>query len=216
MISNPISIPTDSLLSGLEKINRLSLTLGQDCQIWPDHILLDLGAIDRLKAPPTTQPEFIQTTRRDVEIQLSPESNLQSLQIDAEFTRDWANAEGDRELERIARAKHLRAKAELREQIITPYVLEECMAGKILLYGGDILLAYCLPFPDGRAWTVDTLIHFSHPGSPEELYVRERRVTAREIIRYRVPGLDDAAWERQNEPRGMLDAIGWRELLLNR
>ena len=203
-------------MNGLSKINTLGLTLGKDCAIAPDHILLDLDTIDRLKAPPTTQPEFIQTTRRDVEIQLSPDSNLQSLQIDAEFTQDWANAEGDRELERIARAKHIKAKAELREQIITPYVLEDCLEGDVLLYGGDILLAYCRSFPDGRAWTVDKLIHFSHPGSPEELYARERRVTAREIIRYRVPGLDDADWERQNEPREMLDAIGWRELLLNR
>jgi hypothetical protein len=95
---------------------------------------------------------------------------------------------------------------------------ELCRAGGVnLVYGyGEFENAIVLDFPDGGYYQVDRLIHHTHPRSPEELYLREYRVEAREIFRFHIPGLDDTEWSAQERSRGSLDEFGLRTLLATR
>jgi hypothetical protein len=225
-MSDSVVIPHHSLLECLQTIQRLKLVLGRDCQFDESFDLrIPLQTVDRLLEDGLNQPDLtspvktlLTTTaeRIDRVIDLIPDLQLKALQISNQFQADWAAAGDDRGMERLARRRQLEAQRELRLEAIAPYVMADIVYGSTLLYGLRFEGVIPLQYPDGKAYVVKSLIHQSHPATPEDLYLREVRAVAEKIYRYRVPGLDDGDWFRQNEPRSTLDAQGWRKLLAAR
>ncbi|MBD2019323.1 hypothetical protein H6F43_03885 [Leptolyngbya sp. FACHB-36] len=201
---------------------QFQAVFGRDCFLL-DHFNLrvSLDVVDRMISRSlersTPPPPHVLTPappeRIDRTIDLTQAQQLQLLEIDLQFQSDWIASE-NREAERAARRSWQQAKEMLRRQVITPLITADA-TGSTLIYGfgHHASSITVLDSPDGKRYQVDTLIHASHPVSPEDLYLRELRVEAGRIIRYRIPGLDDAAWMKQNEPRGPLDPQAWRSLL---
>lgn len=188
-------IPTDSLERSLNVINQLNLTLGQDCT-------LEFGGV--AIAVPLNQ-------RIDYDIILTPDqlnrlSGL-GLKLEADLTAagDDVNAQID------AAIAFGKAKTQLRNEIVKPMISDIASKAKsMLIYPSQI------PYPDGRSHFVESLIHYTHPASPEELWLREHRVTCRFIYRFHVVELDDAEWAAQNEPRLEWSDRVWRNVLAAR
>ncbi len=208
------------MVEALETAQALNGKFGQDCFLLPDHSLsLPLTFIQQClqtSAQPDPEPCKRCPTRLDREIELDPKQQAQLLEIQAIYQQDWVAAAGNPYRRRLARRKLHQLKLKLRAEVLTPLVDLEITPGVTLVYGGFFLDALCQHAPDGRSYTVETLIHFTHPVSAEDLFLREHRVQCDRILRYRIPGLDDAEWMRQNEPRQTLDAQAWRALLLKR
>lgn len=109
--------------------------------------------------------------------------------------------------------KELRA---LRYQIVKPYV-DELKTDSTLIYGIPDGSDNILRSPDGSPRTVDLLIHHTHPVSAEDEFLREQRIAARTIYRFRVPPLDNADWMRLFNPvRVPMTPLEYRALLLRR
>lgn len=213
----------------LQTVCKLGIILGRDCQFSEDfNLKIPIVVLDRLieeglKNPDTAlspQPSALSpqppAERIDRVIELSSQQQIALMQIENQFQIDWLESDGSEDLQRKARRTQQIAKRQLRDDIVLPYATGDLVISSSLVYGAMLPMVASLGYPDGRAFTVEALIHFSHPTSPEDLYLREKRVTAKRIYRYRIPGLDDAEWMRQNEPRGPLDAKGWRDLMRTR
>lgn len=172
----------------------------------------------RLKDQQTaiSPPAGNNTERVDRTLVMDATQQARLIEIDAVYLEEWQQANGEWELQRLARAKQQQAKIKLRSQVIEQYAAMDVKPGNTLVYGGVLPGAVCLDVPDGQQRSVERLIHFSHPVNGDELWLRECRVQAERVIRYRVPGLDDAQWMMQDEGRSGLDAAGYREILKQR
>jgi hypothetical protein len=86
--------------------------------------------------------------------------------------------------------------------------------GRTLVYGGELPGAEAV---GSKPVECDTLIHLSHALSADDLKERERGIQAQRILRYRIKGIDDVAWERQNQPAHWpLDRSDWVRLAQQR
>jgi hypothetical protein len=219
-----IVLPHTSTSEAIDTAQSFGGVFGKDCFLQSDNslkIALDLIddlIVQELRTPPAAPVAIPQEepTRIDRTISMDMAQEIQLAQIEVDFLADWETAQGDRAAENAAFKKRAIAKKMLRSRVLTPLVQMELSPESNLAYGGFFDRATCLDWPDGKARTAHTLIHFSHPSSPEELWLREQRVNCRLILRYQIPGLDDAEWIRQNEPRQDLDCSGWRSLLWKR
>jgi len=219
-----ITIPHTSLNAALETAEYFGAAFGKDCLLEPEshnlRISLDLvdsKIVEALEISPTPlpTPQKFSPTRTDFTLELDTANQARLAEIELVYLQEWEAANGDLDAQDIAYRDMRTAKKALRSQFLTSLI--EAAAGPgTLVYGGWFANATCLERPDGQWRRVETLIHFTHPVSPEDLYLRECRVTCDRIIRYHIPGLDDAEWIRQNEPRQRLDAAKWRSLLLQR
>ena len=213
-----IKIPCENLLSTVTKLNELKLIIGRDCKLEGRTIVVTLDAIDKVLEDYLNEQEVEEipqreTVRTDRVIHMTDAVRLELLAVEASFVRDWNAAEAERVLEQIAIDDRRIAKQQLRSRILLPHVLNDIDPASTIVYGDGIEVCPCLEVPDGKERSVEKLIHYAHPCSPEELKLRESRIIANEIIRYRVPGLDDAEWMRQNEP---IVQLNWRELVKER
>jgi hypothetical protein len=219
MSDSSIVIPHHSLIEALETATALNGRFGQDCFLEANYALkLPLAFIQKCNGQPEINPVPCQRcpVRLDRVIELEPEQQARFAEIQLAYAQDWEIAAGNRYQQQLARRKYHQLKQVFRSEVLTPLVDMEISAGVTLIYGGFFFDALCQDAPDGRFYTVETLIHFSHPVSSEDLHLRERRVECDRIIRYRILGVDDAEWIRQNEPRRALNAEMWRELLVTR
>lgn len=224
-----ITIPLRSLQEAFTKLTELKAILGHTARLKDGlKLSVDLNHIDTLiessmekkarsrsqfEIPPSAIPPV---ERIDRVIFMTAEHQLELLKIDTEYEMAFSNADGVWERIEKAREEHLAAKRHLRLDILAVFVSIDT-SGLTLIYGDRLFdSAVVLDNPDGRARTVDTLIHYTHPVSPEELYLREQRVSAKRIIRYQVPGLDDGDWMRQDEPQSDLDADAFRKIIRDR
>jgi hypothetical protein len=186
-------IKTGSLERSLDIINRLELTLGGDCTIHFNGVSITAPLNQRI----------------DHDIILTPDQCNQLTGIGIRFNADLERAGDDVNAQIDAAIAYGKAKAQMRWAIVTP------LAESIMAQSPSQLI-YKSQYPDGRSYFVRSLIHLTHPASPEELWLREHRVTAKSIYRFHVVGLDDAEWDAQNEPRREWGDRVWRELLLGR
>jgi hypothetical protein len=220
-------------MEAMSFINQLGLTLGQDCQIlFPEStVQIQVEAIARLLQPekPATIAESPQITHSPYPVDDLPPSEVERLdrmvplsqgyadalhRIEQTYQQMWTDAT-TLKAEEEAIAWRGQAKANLRQKILAP-VVEAEIAGRSHLVYGRLPGADCLDFPDGRSRVAEDLIHLANPRSPEELWLREQRVQAQRIIRYRIASLDDAAWLMQERQRGAIGAAMWREMLSDR
>jgi hypothetical protein len=222
-----ITIPHDDLQSAFNTLDRLGIKAGQGASVELDatvHILDE--SIDRLvqtyrrqRQQPEPPPEAPgRCIRLDRCLPVPPWANHKLLGYQARFINLMQEAGDDRDRRRelIDELQSLRRSVRLR--IIRATVQGDIIAHQTVVYGANVLqvpLEGALPLsePTGEAMSVKRLIHLTHPTSPEDLYLREKNITCETIYRYRCPGLDDAEWNLQNEPRVLIDAIGYRELL---
>ena len=227
-----ITIPHDDLQSAFNTLDRLGIKAGQGASVELDatvHILDE--SIDRLvqtyrrqrqqpEPPPNLDemPSPWGTARLNRCLPVPPWANHKLLGYQARFIKlmEEAGDDRDRRRELIDELQSLRRSVRLR--IIRATVQGDIIAHQTVVYGANVLqvpLEGALPLsePTGEAMTVKRLIHLTHPTSPEDLYLREKNITCETIYRYRCPGLDDAEWNLQNEPRVLIDAICYRELL---
>jgi len=216
-----ISIPHNSLLDSLETLHRLGAVLGQDAVINTDYTLqvqmthIDDLIIQQLRQNPAPEPpeRIAPPERIDRVILLDNSQEIERAQIEANFLEAW-EAASNPEAQTEAYEQRNRERRELRLRAISPFVQLDVLPERTLVYGtGRFDFAECIPRYDGRSRQVHTLIHHTHPTSPEELWLREHKVIAERIIRYRIKGLDDADWDRQNQPRGEIDAKALRGIV---
>lgn len=185
-------------------------------------LAIDMDAIDRLvenylKSPVQPQPPKLPSTpqRIDRVVHLQIPEEVQLLKIQARWQEAIARAQTDDE--RIAATRRARIeRAGLRLSVITP-VAQGDVGSITYVYGGQLSGAMPLRQSSGECLECDTLIHLTHPCSPEDLLLREKNIKARRIYRYRVPKLDDAEWEAQEQPlRWPPTAQEYRDLLVLR
>lgn len=171
-------------------------------------VQLDTGTV----VTPASEPVWL-----DYEVDLETEALAQLAVFRAKFANEWNAANGDAIAEKSAYLRVLRRKQELRFKLLRDRVALDATP-ESLIYGPSAanFPCECIPKPDGKARVVTSVIHLSHPTSPEDLYLRHQRIICDRIIRYHIPGLDDPEWIRQNEPRSQMDARAWRELLRDR
>jgi hypothetical protein len=124
-----------------------------------------------------------------------------------EFGRKYREADGIKARSRVIADQEATAK-QFRMRVLEGLIKADTLTGAIVFGDG---FSEALRRPDGLHRYGTVLIHASHPANAEELYLRESQCTVDRIIRYRVPGLDDAEWMRQDEPRETMDAIAWRK-----
>lgn len=219
-MSDNIVLGFGSLLEAVTRVNLLGCQLGKDCKILADDSLsisldwIDEQVADGLKRRPRSlSGEPVPVERIDRQLYLSTEDEQAYAQIDADYLEDWLAADGNpREADAIAERRRMQLR-NLRLQVVDKFIRYD-IQGKTLIYGDrSFPKADYLIFPDGAAHAVETLIHYTHPGSPEEEWLRERRITAQRIIRYRVPPLDDAAWIGLNQPTTSISARRLREII---
>ncbi len=223
-----VSIPCRSLVESIDTLTQLKATLGQNCHINLDTFTLQVSlelidhciAQDLQTPPPPRFAEKPPIVRIDKPIRMLPYRELELAKLQSAFYQNWTAAANDYRLQRQAHHEYQYHCSQLRDRIVAPYARTD-VSGLTLVYGKLEADSRTPPFlsldyPNGQAITVQTLIHYTHPSSAEELALREQRIQAERIIRYYVPGLDDAAWVLQNEPRDRLDAIGWRTLIRRR
>lgn len=201
-MSDSISISHNSLLDCVTRVTKLGCTLGQDCTIQNNNLVVNLDWIDQriiedLESQPQPTEPPAPTQRIDRELMIDDDSKQQILLIEAEYLEAYTAANGVYRVCADALNVRSRKLQAIRDAIVKRYVPFD-ISGETLIYGPDIFKAQCLAYPDGRSRHLRTLIHFTHPRSAEELMIRESRITAERIVRYRVPGLDDAEWMRQN------------------
>jgi hypothetical protein len=209
------------LASCLQAVTGLNLTLGQGCRIlFPSYDLeIFPSAIFKLLNQPTVEavePAPLPPTYVDREVLPNLAQKAHYDELTELFISNYQDAPTD-EQRRQAFLDYRRSVTDLRLHIIQPIAEQDIDDQTALIYGG-LHIPGCVSIdrPDGRHYIVDLLVHYSHPVSPEELRLRERRVTCKKILRYYVPGLDDARWQQQNQQRQSLDADGWRTLIAHR
>ncbi|NER78441.1 MAG: hypothetical protein F6K42_02470 [Leptolyngbya sp. SIO1D8] len=157
--------------------------------------------------PKPTEPERI-----DKRLVLSPVEETQKTGIEAEFLANTIGA--DAEQKQAAYNNFIEAQRLLRQEVVLRAIRLDAEPDT-LVYGLNIPGVSFIRWPDGIHRRCKTLIHGTHPVTPEEEYLRELQVTCDRIIRYYVPGLDDAAWQRLNQPvYWPMNPQDWRELCL--
>lgn len=164
--------------------------------------------VQQLRQNPAPEPpeRIAPPERIDRVILLDNSQEIERAQIELNFLEAWDAAKGNPDAQIEAYEQQKRERRELRLRAIAPFVQLDILPERTLVYGtGEFDFAECIPRYDGMPRQVHTLIHHTHPVLPEELWLREHKVTAERIIRYRIKGLDDAEWDRQNQPRGEID-----------
>ncbi|MGL5060789.1 MAG: hypothetical protein ACRC62_12505 [Microcoleus sp.] len=216
----PIYITNDSFRDAIEHLKNLGGTLTKNAWLESDNTTLRIdfelaekAFIDRI--PPNdsetkaSELSHHRPTRIDRTIPLNLEQSAEWTSITLDFAGRYLQSTNPAEQEKIAEDRTTAARL-FRWNVIKS-ILEMDMIEDHIIYGGDF--PQSIPFPDGIHRSAIALIHASHPANAEELHLRESQVTCDRIIRYRVPGLDDADWIRQDNQRDSLDSIGWRKLL---
>jgi hypothetical protein len=203
--------------SALDRAFQFGGTFAKDCWLQPDGTTLriDLALAEQVmidgimpEDDGSVQGEARQPPIRiDRTYHLSPEDQSEWLQIGMEFGRKYREADGIKERAKVIADQEATAK-QFRMRVLEGLIKADTLTGAIVFGDG---FPEALRRPDGLHRFGTVLIHASHPANAEELYLRESQCTVDRIIRYRVPGLDDAAWMRQDEPRGIMDVIGWRK-----
>lgn len=145
--------------------------------------------------------------RIDREIVLTDADQLNVLQAKADFLNSTNKQQGYKQM----RSSH--------EAIRTTIVLRNLpldIQGHTIIYGLSHPQAESIGC-DGIPRSCNTLIHGSHALSPEDEYLRERQITCDRIVRYFIPGLDDAQWSLINQPlRWPMTIQEWRLLCLDK
>ena len=224
-MSTNIEIPVNGWLEALDKCDRLKAVLGHDARFEDGTLSVSLDVVDRaiahsLDAPDMTPPKEPHVTLRDDRaIALTPEQELELAAIHADHAAAFFAAGGDRALEREAwRIRHWEQQS-LRQRAIAPYLRQDASDGFTLVYGdcrpflADDTGVLVLECPTGRPLTCHTLIHFTHPASPEERAFREWNVTSDRVISYWVEGIDDGARVRLQNPAAPINALSLRRML---
>lgn len=214
-----VVVPISGISQALEIARRLGLKLPDDAAVSDGELVLSGDWIDRaIHAYVRSQPKRQSTVAsveprridRAVKLGAAEEAKLAAIQRNFGADARGVSQEADSQAVFDYRNEQL---ARLRLSIITP-IAQGDVSGITCVYGGELAGALTLEQPCGEALECDTLIHLSHPCSPEDLHLREMGIRARRIYRYHVPGLDDAAWARQNEPlRWPMTALEYRQLL---
>lgn len=215
-----IKIPHPDNQSAIVQMLQIGGKLAQNCWIDPDNTLrVNLGlaeqvmidnmdqSIDRMPDEPDSMP-----TRFDRVIPLTIEQSSEWLTIGHEFARQYNQAVTLEEKRSIVGARD-RTSQQFRYRVIKPHIEADLPADRVeaVIFGGDFPTS--IESPDGMRRYCTMLVHASHPTSAEELYLREAQTVCQRIFRYRIPGVDDAEWIRQEEPREPLDVAGWRRLI---
>jgi hypothetical protein len=208
-----IVIPSRSLDQTLNLIAGLGLSLGENCTILiPSHDLqVNLSLVSPSIKARIEKGHLNQRIDHTIVMTIEQLNYLKWL-----GDRLTEEIEGD-EIKAII--KYGISKVNLRNAIIQDLVgdilRQRGQDGSVLIYGNlqGWAGAEILPYPDGRSRNVHSLIHFSHPASPEELWLREHRVRSTFIYRFHIPGLDDAEWAAQNEARQPFSDVVWRRVL---
>lgn len=222
MAEKSITVSTNGLEDAFNILERLQLTAGYDATVAYDGTLhVKAESLDPLveeymqamsKAEPDDPVDRPDPSRRDVTVHIPDWARLELMEHQAKFIDDYANAQTkDQQLGAVQAWKDYRNK--LRIDLITPIAQGHVIHGHTCCYGGTLEGAQTLTEITGEQIRCDRLIHLTHPVSPEDLLMRESRVWCSSIVRYRVPGLDDAAWVAQNEPLQDINPETYRELL---
>lgn len=228
-MSLEIVIPCSSIRDALIKAEEFDAIFAKDCFLqegtsnlrfdadFIDDRMIEAMEVERILEETKPQPrQFSKPVRVDTALELDSEGNIELLQIEASFLEAWQDANGDQDVLRQAQANRQRLRRKLRLDFLDSIIRRSVVGGDTLIYGLEVNGAVCLEEADGNTHEVEVLIHATHPASPEDLYLRERQVQCDRILRWRIPGLDDGDWMRQNEPRETLDAKAWRRLLSDR
>lgn len=201
-----------TLLEAITLVTQFGLTLGKDCEIqFPGYnVAIAPQAITQFKGD-----------RIDHNIILTSEQKNYLSGLGLRLEMDLTAAGDDDRKALAAYTVYQLAKAKLRDEIITPIAQAiDKQSPKSLIYTHTPTpfkrKSDCMVYPDGRSHFVHSLIHFSHPSSPEELWLREHRVNCRYRYRFHIVELDDAQWNAQNEPRQEMGDRVWRSVLGDR
>jgi hypothetical protein len=214
-MDNTIYISNQDTAGAIDRAFQFGGTFAKDCWLQPDGTTLkiDLALAERVmvdgmeSAAPEPSENPAIPTRIDRTYPLSETDQAEWIQIGMEFGRRYREAQSLSERSQVISDQEAIAK-QFRMRVLKP-LIEADMVGDPIVFGTgfpDALLR-----PDGLHRYGGVLIHASHPLNAEELYLRESQCTVSQIIRYRIPGLDDAEWIRQNEPRETMDTIAWRK-----
>lgn len=220
MAAKFISVSYDSLEAAFSALDKLGLTAGLDAIIELDAtIRLKPQAISRLieaflrsNKPPDPGPECPNPIRRDRVIHITRAANLKLLEGHQKFLAAVDAAGDDLKARQAALEAWAQYRRSLRLELVLPAAEADVVQGSTGCYGAELPGATTLQ-NTGEIIRCDRVIHITHPVSPEDLHLRERNVWCKEIFRYHVPGLDDAAWNYQNEPLQTITPEGYRELL---
>lgn len=221
-MTRDIKVPVDSLADALGIARKLGLSLADDTILRGDTLTISGDAIAEMleayvRGQERPQPPAIaiEPRRIDRTVKLSPADEATVWGIQRDLGIDAGGVTHDDDLRAIVQYRAERL-AKLRLSIITP-IAQGDVSGITYVYGGELVGALTLAQPTGERLECDTLIHLSHPCSPEDLHLRELGIRARRIYRYHIPGLDDAPWARQGDVlRWPMTALEYRELLLER
>lgn len=213
-MSTSVYIPNQSTAAAFDRAAQFHGTFAKDIWIQPDGTTLriDLALAEQIMIDGMNEPkpeptiEKAPPVRIDRVYNLSPADQDEWIQIGLDFGRKYRAAQSTKERAKVIADQEATAK-QFRMRVLEGLIKVDMVTGTIVFGDG---FPEALRRPDGLHRYGTVLIHASHPQSAEELYLRESQCTVDRIIRYRVPGLDDAAWMRQDEPREMMDVIGWR------
>lgn len=222
-----IPVYHEDLEAAFETLSRLGLTAGIDA-------VVELDGTVRLKAPSLTpmvethiqqqQEKKVKAStpqpsprRQDRSVPLPTWAHTRLLARQVAFIHEFGNTKNtDRQADAIATWQDYRRR--LRISLLEPIVQGDVVIGSTVIYSPPVAIegARVLAQPTGETIRCDRLIHLSHPVNPEDLYLRERGISCKEIYRYRVLGLDDADWATQNEPLQAIAPDNYRQLLIAR
>lgn len=200
--------------------NSLSLTIGQGgIHFEGGELTVPLSTLDQAitetlgRTLPLTTGEAdstqVEPERIDRFIRLEPSDRLELLKLRATML-DASMGVSQQEKESIYQA-FLDSCRLMRDFIVAEAAEQDCQP-PTLVYGARLPKATTIS-PDTRPRQCHTLIHATNPENPEDLHLRELNIQCDRIIRYRVEEMDDAAWERQNQPlRWPLTPLDFREL----
>ena len=219
----PITIKNPSLLAAIQRVQAIEATLGSQAQIdsVTFNVTVGMDHVDQMversltatPLPAPTEPRDPQRIDRDIPI--TPDHlRLYNLILEG-YSREFASADGSQILLKAAKARREQGIHDLRMSLIRPIAVKD-VQGSTCVYGGSLEGATTIG-REHRPKECDTLIHLTHPISPDDLLERESRPLAKRIVRYRILGLDDAAWERQNQSASWpLDPDAWDNLIFSR
>lgn len=179
--------------------------IDQANETWLESTPLDSAAEESTEVEPT---------RIDRTIVLTDAENTKRMKVDADFLA--AIAQARTEDDRLKSYQEQRnAYSQIRQEAVSRNIPADAQ-GKTLIYGPHFVNGSTIA-ADGIFRTCSTLIHATHPVSPEDEYLREAQVQCDRIVRYRVLGIDDGQWQLINQPlHWPMTAEDWRQMLLAR
>jgi hypothetical protein len=216
-----ILLSKPNLLDAVKTATKLGLSIGEYCTVSADGLAVDLDWLDQLLesdlATPNTPVESskpAEPTRITRTVELTSEQSLAHEEIQLRFAQNYAEAQGNDAQRAIAVQARKQDLAAFRQQVLAPLAQADVIQGRSLVYGYPLNGAELIAV-DGQKRITHRLIHFTNAVSAEDLKLREYRVEAVEIIRYRIPGVDDAEWMAMDDVlHWPMDVEGWRSLLL--